>query len=80
MSSVTQRNPIRLFVSHVWHPDDDYHRVFEYLESASNFFYRNTSTPENRPKGEREALRGLSSSMPSGPRRRLFLKVEGSPE
>ena len=57
MSSVTQRNPIRLFVSHVWHPDDDYHRVFEYLESASNFFYRNTSTPENRPKGDREALR-----------------------
>jgi len=57
VSSVTQRNPIRLFVSHIWHPDDDYHRVFEYLESASNFFYRNTSTPENRPQGDREVLR-----------------------
>lgn len=57
MSSVTQRNPIRLFVCHVWRPDEDYHRVFEYLESATNFFYRNTSTPDQRPQGEREALR-----------------------
>ena len=52
MSSVTQKNPIRLFVCHVWQPDDDYLRVFEYLESVSNFFYRNTSTPEKRPAGE----------------------------
>ncbi len=57
MSSVTQRNPIRLFVCHVWRPDEDYHRVFEYLESATNFFYRNTSTPDQRPQGDREALR-----------------------
>ncbi|RPH51254.1 MAG: hypothetical protein EHM84_05335 [Lysobacterales bacterium] len=57
MSSVNQGNPIRLFVCHVYRPDDDYHRVFEYLESASNFFYRNTSTPEKRPQGDREALR-----------------------
>ncbi len=57
VSSVNQGNPIRLFVCHVYRPDDDYHRVFEYLESASNFFYRNTSTPEKRPQGDREALR-----------------------
>ena len=57
MSSVTQKNPIRLFVCHVYHEDDDYHRVFEYLESASNFFYRNTSTPEQRPAGDKEAVR-----------------------
>jgi hypothetical protein len=57
VSSVTQRNPIRLFVCHVWRPDEDYHRVFEYLESATNFFYRNTSTPDQRPQGDREALR-----------------------
>jgi len=57
VGNVTQANPIRLFVCHVWRPDDDYHRVFEYLESASNFYYRNTSTPENRPQGDREALR-----------------------
>ena len=57
MSSVTQRNPVRLFVCHVWGADEDYHRVFEYLESSTNFFYRNTSTPDNRPKGDREVLR-----------------------
>jgi hypothetical protein len=57
VGSVTQRNPIRLFVCHVWRPDEDYHRVFEYLESANNFFYTNTSTPDQRPQGDREALR-----------------------
>jgi hypothetical protein len=57
VSSVTQRNPVRLFVCHVWSADEDYHRVFEYLESSTNFFYRNTSTPDNRPKGDREVLR-----------------------
>ncbi len=57
MSSVSQKNPIRLFVCHVWKKDDDYHRIFEYLESVDNFFYRNTSTPENRPQGDKEAMR-----------------------
>jgi hypothetical protein len=57
VSSVTQKNPVRLFVCHVYRPDEDYHRVFEYLESASNFFYRNTSTPDQRPQGDREVLR-----------------------
>ena len=57
MSSITQKNPIRLFVCHVWLEDEDYHRIFEYVESGSNFFYRNTSTPEARPSGEKEALR-----------------------
>ena len=57
MSSVTQKNPIRLFVCHVWAHDDDYDRVFEYLESSNNFFYRNTSTPDQRPQGDKEALR-----------------------
>jgi hypothetical protein len=57
MSSVTQKNPIRLFVCHVWAVNDDYLRVFEYLESTSNFFYRNTSTPDQRPAGDREVLR-----------------------
>ncbi len=57
MSSVSQKNPIRLFVCHVWIDDDDYHRVFEYLESTENFFYLNTSTPDKRPPGDKEALR-----------------------
>jgi hypothetical protein len=57
VSSVTQKNPIRLFVCHVWAADDDYHRIFEYVESSPNFFYRNTSTPDARPSGDKEALR-----------------------
>ena len=57
MSSVTQNNPIRLFVAHVWAADEDYYRIFEYIESTSNFFYRNTSTPDIRPTGDKEALR-----------------------
>jgi len=57
VSSVSQKNPIRLFVCHVWKEDDDYLRVFEYLESADNFFYRNTSTPDKRPQGDKDALR-----------------------
>ena len=48
MNSITQQNPIRLFVCHVWVEDEDYHRIFEYVESSPNFFYRNTSTPDAR--------------------------------
>ena len=57
MSSMSQANPIRLFVTHAWEHSDDYLRVFEYLESARNFYYRNSSTPENRPTGDKEVLR-----------------------
>jgi hypothetical protein len=54
---VSQTNPIRIFVTHAWETGDDYLRVFEYLESARTFFYRNTSTPEQRPAGDKEAVR-----------------------
>jgi hypothetical protein len=54
---MSQANPLRLFVTHAWHTSDDYLRVFEYLESARNFFYRNFSTPDKPPKGDREAER-----------------------
>ena len=54
---VSQRNPIKLFVSHVWEENDDYFRVFEFLESDSNFYYQNFSTPDTRPTGDKEALR-----------------------
>jgi hypothetical protein len=57
VGSVTQKNPVRLFICHVYHQDDDYLRVFEYLESADNFFYVNTATPEKRPPGDKEALK-----------------------
>jgi hypothetical protein len=54
---MSQANPLRLFVTHAWHTSDDYLRVFEYLESARNFFYRNFSTPDKPPKADREAER-----------------------
>jgi hypothetical protein len=54
---VSQSNPVRIFVTHAWENSDDYLRVFEYLESQRNFFYRNYSTPERRPQGDKEAQR-----------------------
>lgn len=54
---MSQADPIRLFVTHVWVDNDDYLRVFEYLESAKNFFYRNYSTPDQPAPAEKEAQR-----------------------
>ncbi|MFT3905123.1 MAG: hypothetical protein QM718_02290 [Steroidobacteraceae bacterium] len=59
---MSQQNPIRVFVTHAWEEADDYLRVFEYLESARNFFYKNLSVPATRPQNgavdaEREELR-----------------------
>lgn len=54
-------NPLRLFVSHCWDENEDYNRVFEYLEASGNFHYRNTGQPQvKRPidkESEREELR-----------------------
>lgn len=46
---MSQNNPIRIFAMHCWQDSDDYLRLFEYLESARNFYYRNTSTPDRPP-------------------------------
>lgn len=55
---MSQANPIKLFVSHAWEDDEDYFRVFEYLESDTNFYYQNFSTPDRRPpSGDKETLR-----------------------
>jgi hypothetical protein len=54
---MSQANPVRLFVTHAWQTSDDYLRVFEYLESARTFFYRNYSTPDKPPASEREVER-----------------------
>jgi hypothetical protein len=55
---VTENNPIRLFVTHLYAPDEAYFRVFEYLESQPNFFYQNLATPEKPPRSkEKEAIR-----------------------
>lgn len=57
MGSISQQDPVRLFVSHVFEPSEDYYRVFEYLESSHNFYYRNCSDPEKKPAPEREAMK-----------------------
>lgn len=54
---MSQDDPIKLFITHAWELSDDYLRVFEYLESARNFFYRNYSTPDKPVTGDKEALR-----------------------
>ncbi len=55
---MSEDNPIRIFVTHTFSDHPDYARVFEYLESASNFFYKNCSDPSNIPApGGKEALR-----------------------
>src|SRR5882724_8798255 len=57
----TRHNPIRLFVSHVWEENDDYARIFEYLEASGTFYYLNSSQPQaQRPidkESQREDLR-----------------------
>jgi hypothetical protein len=55
---MSQRDPIRVFVTHYFEEGDDYMRVFEYLESARNFYYRNFSLPDSKPSAAtQEALR-----------------------
>jgi hypothetical protein len=55
---VKEENPIRLFVSHLYAPDEAYFRVFEYLEAQPNFYYKNFATPEKPPRAkEKEAIR-----------------------
>jgi hypothetical protein len=54
---MSQQNPIRVYVTHAWEESDDFQRIFEYLESARNFYYRNTGEPENAPAGGTEPAR-----------------------
>jgi hypothetical protein len=54
---MSQNNPIRLFITHAWETSDEYLRVFEYLESARNFFYTNLAAPDKAPSGGKEADR-----------------------
>jgi hypothetical protein len=55
---MSEKNPIRVFVTHAFASNPDYHRVFEYLESTANFFYHNCSVPDHPPAtGGKEALK-----------------------
>jgi hypothetical protein len=56
--TMSESNPIRLYAVHGWHQDEDYARLFEYLESADNFFYRALSDPAAQsPQGDGTAAR-----------------------
>lgn len=55
---MSEKNPIRVYVTHSFASHSDYHRVFEYLEAVPNFFYRNCSVPGHPPStGGKEALK-----------------------
>jgi hypothetical protein len=50
-------NPIRLFVTHAWVENDDYVRIFEYLEASGTFYYLNTSQPQAKQPIDKESQR-----------------------
>jgi len=54
---MSENNPFRIFPTHGWVKDEDYLRLFEYLESTTNFFYANVCDPEQSPEGETVAQR-----------------------
>jgi hypothetical protein len=55
---MSEKNPIRVFITHSFSSHPDYHRVIEYLESAASFFYKNCSVPDHPPAtGGKEALK-----------------------
>jgi hypothetical protein len=55
---MSAKDPFRIYVTHGFASQPDYHRVFEYLESTANFFYRNCSTPDHAPAaGGKEAIK-----------------------
>jgi len=55
---VSEKDPFRIFVTHVFQENEDYRRVFEYLESRDNFFYISCSNPDNMPtSGGPEAIK-----------------------
>ncbi len=47
---MSENNPIRVFVTHVFEETADYLRIFEFLESDDKFYYLNVSKPENIPE------------------------------
>src|SRR5882672_9975039 len=50
-------NPIRLFVTHTWAENDDYTRIFEYLEASGTFYFLNTSQPQAKRPIDKESQR-----------------------
>ena len=47
---MSERNPIRVFVTHDFSESDDYLRLFEFLECVDRFYYINVSRPAEKPE------------------------------
>ena len=55
---MSEQDPVRVFATHCFEENDDYLRVFEFLESVDRFYYLNVSKPENVPAaGGAQAIR-----------------------
>jgi hypothetical protein len=54
---LSDKTPIRVFVTHLFEKHPDYLRVIEYLESRDNFLYLATSDPDRIPPGGKEDLK-----------------------
>lgn len=46
---MSEQDPIRLYAVHGWTRDEDYSRLFEFIQSAENFYYRAVSDPDSHP-------------------------------
>jgi hypothetical protein len=55
---MSESNPFRVYVVHPFTEHPDYVKVFEYLESRPNFYYKNCSNPAGKPpSGDSEAVK-----------------------
>lgn len=55
---MSEHNPIRIYAVHGWTRDEDYARLFEFIESADNFYYRVVLNPDAQsPEGDGVAAR-----------------------
>jgi hypothetical protein len=55
-TAMSESNPIRVYVVHIFGEHPEYLRVFEYMESRPNFFYKNCSNPGAKLGGSSEAV------------------------
>ncbi len=51
---MSEKKPFRVYVIHLFDENPEYLRVFEYLESRDNFFYRNCSEPSVQLKADND--------------------------
>ena len=47
---MSENDPYRVFVTHLFEENEDYQRIFEYLTGRDTFYYVGYSKPENMPQ------------------------------